>query len=103
MDLEMLKDGSMAGQINQEIKTFKHRHGGARVGAGRKRGSGTQSRCAECSSVKAILLARAAQDCRPLPFVLAAFALGIPIDEVRRALGMSSSQFAALYLLETES
>jgi hypothetical protein len=97
----MLKGGSVVGQINPEIKEIKRGHGGARPGAGRKPNM-ESFRCADCGDAKAAVLARAVRGCRPLQFVVAALALGVPLDDVRRALRMSASQFASMYIAGVE-
>jgi hypothetical protein len=84
----------------KEIKRFNPRgHGGSRLGAGRKP-KVKSLRCSACGDAKAAVLAGAALGCRPPAFVMAAMALGVPVDEIRAALGMSASQFASLYLAQ---
>lgn len=95
--MKCLKVRSVTGQIDREIKEIKRGHGGARPGAGRKPKAGNLH-CAYCGDARVALLARSVRHCRPLAFVVAALALGAPLDDIRRALGMSASQFAALYL-----
>jgi len=87
------------GHVFKEIKRFNPRgHGGVRPGAGRKPKL-KSLQCSACGDAKAAVLASAARGCRPLAFVMAAMALGVPTDDIRRALGgMSASQFASLYL-----
>ncbi|MCK1517279.1 hypothetical protein IVB22_33205 [Bradyrhizobium sp. 190] len=84
-----------------EFKEIKRTgHGGSRLGAGRKPGRDRRPSCADCNDPRAAALARAVKGARPLSFVVAMLSLGAPIDDIRRALGMSASQFAALYIAQ---
>jgi transposase-like protein len=85
----------MRGSEFKEIK--QSGHGGFRPGAGRKPGRDRRPSCADCQDPRAAALATIVRDAKPFQFVLAMLALGAPIDQIRRALGMSQSQFAALY------
>jgi len=81
-----------------EIKQIKRSgHGGFRPGAGRKPSRDKRPSCADCQDPRAAALALAVKGCRSIQFVLAMLSLGAPPDDIRRALGISQSQFAGLY------
>jgi hypothetical protein len=81
-----------------EFKQIKRSgHGGFRPGAGRKPSRDRRPSCADCQDPRAAALALAVKGCRSIQFVLAMLSLGVPPDDIRRALGISQSQFAGLY------
>jgi hypothetical protein len=81
-----------------EFKQIKRSgHGGFRPGAGRKPSKDKRPSCADCQDPRAAALVLAVKGCRSIQFVLAMLSLGAPPDAIRRALGVSQSQFAALY------
>jgi hypothetical protein len=81
----------------------KFKHGGTRPGAGRKPGSLKRATCAACGDPRAAALAIAVSGSGAFQFVLAMLALGAPFEDIRRALQMSQSQFAALYQQQSQN
>jgi hypothetical protein len=86
---------------DSDFKEIKHGHGGYRIGAGRKPGGARRPRC-ECGDPRAAALSVAVAQARPFQFVTAMLALAAPLDDIRLALGLSRSQFLALYAAELD-